>query len=81
MEACLSDIFDLGTGPPDPLRQALREAEDAIQQIQAGVPEVELAPQTAYVRRRQHELAQAANLASESHGKEPRRRVRIYREE
>jgi stage III sporulation protein SpoIIIAA len=81
MEACLSDIFDLGTGPPDPLRQALREAEDAIQQIQAGVPGVELVPQNAYIRRRQHELAQAANLASESHGKEPRRRVRIYREE
>ncbi len=81
MEACLSDIFNLETGPPDPLRQALREAEDAIQQIQAGVPGVELAPQNAYVRRRQHELAQAANLASESHGKEPRRRVRIYREE
>ena len=80
MEACLSDIFDLGTGPPDPLRQALREAEDAIQQIQAGVPEVELSPQNAYVRRRQHELAQAANLSSESRGKDPRRRVRIYRE-
>lgn len=80
MEACLSDIFNLETGPPDPLRQALREAEDAIQQIQAGVPGVELSPQNAYVRRRQHELAQAANLASESRGKEPRRRVRIYRE-
>jgi hypothetical protein len=80
MEACLSDIFDMETGPPDSLRQALREAEDAIQQIQAGVPEVELVPQNAYVRRRQHELAQAANLASESRGKEPRRRVRIYRE-
>jgi len=80
MEACLSDIFNLETGAPDPLRQALREAEDAIQQIQTGVPEVELAPQNAYVRRRQHELAQAANLASESRGKEPRRRVRIYRE-
>ena len=81
MEACLSDIFNLETGPSDPLRQALREAEDAIQQIQAGVPGVELGPQNAYVRRRQHELAQAANLTSESRGKEPRRRVRIYREE
>ncbi len=81
MEACLSDIFSRETGPSGPLRQALREAEDAIQQIQAGVPGVELGPQNAYVRRRQHELAQAANLTSESRGKEPRRRVRIYREE
>jgi len=81
MEACLSDIFDLETEPSDPLRRALREVEDAMRQIQAGVPEVELSPQNAYVRRRQHELARAANLASESRGKEPHRRVCIYREE
>jgi hypothetical protein len=80
MEACLNDIFDLESRASDPLRQALREAEDAIRQIQGGVPEVTLSPQTAYIRRRQHELADAANLASESRGKEPRRRVRIFRE-
>ena len=81
MEACLSDIFDVESGSPDPLRQTLQEAEEAIQQVLGGVPEVKLSPQNAYVRRRQHELARAANLASESRGKEPHRQVRIYREE
>ncbi len=81
MEACLSDLFDLESGSSDPLHQALREAEEAIQQVQGGVPEVELSPQNAYIRRQQHELARAANLMSESQGKESRRRVRIYREE
>jgi stage III sporulation protein SpoIIIAA len=80
MEACLTDIFDLENRPSDPLRQALREAEEAIRQVQGGVPEVTLSPQSAYIRRRQHELASAANLVSESRGKEPHRRVRIYRE-
>jgi len=80
MEACLSDIFELGSGSLDPLRQALQEAEEAIRQVQGGVPEVELSPRNAYIRRRQHELARAADLASESRGKEPHRRVRIYRE-
>jgi len=80
MEACLGDIFDLESRPSDALRWALREAEEAIRQVQGGVPEVELSPQNAYTRRRQHELARAASLASESRGKEPQRRVRIYRE-
>jgi hypothetical protein len=79
MEACLSDIFDLESRSPDPLNQALREAEEAIRQVQAGVPEVELAPQNAYVRRRQHELAQSANLNSYSSGEGADRRVRICR--
>ena len=81
MEACLNDIFDLESRASDPLRQALREAENGIRQVQGGVPEVTLSPQTAYIRRRQHELVYAANLASESRGKEPHRRVRIFREE
>jgi len=81
MEACLSDVFDLESRPSDPLRQALQEAETAIRQVSGGVMEVELNPQNSYVRRRQHELARAANLVSESRGKEPHRRVCIYQEE
>jgi len=81
MEACLSDIFELESRSPDPLNQALREAEEAVRQVQAGVPEVELAPQNAYVRRRQHELAQAANLSSYSAGEGAERRVRVCRRE
>jgi stage III sporulation protein SpoIIIAA len=81
MEACLSDIFDLEDEASDPLSQALQEAEEAIRQVQGGVPEVPLSPQNAYVRHRQHELARAANLTSESRGKEPHRRVHICRQE
>jgi stage III sporulation protein SpoIIIAA len=81
MEACLSDVFDLESRSPDPLNQALREAEEAIRQVQAGVSEVELLPQNAYVRRRQHELAQAANLSSYSSGEGSERRVRVCRRE
>ncbi|HHN93374.1 MAG TPA: AAA family ATPase, partial [Anaerolineae bacterium] len=80
MEACLSDVFDLEHAPTDPLQQALREAEEAIRQVLNGVPEVLLSPQNAYIRRRQHQMAQAANLTSRSQGKEPNRRVLIYRE-
>jgi stage III sporulation protein SpoIIIAA len=81
MEACLSDIFDLDNRTPDPVRQALREAEEAIRQVQAGVPEVELSPQNAYVRRRQHEMAQVADLGSYSAGEGAERRVRVCRRE
>jgi stage III sporulation protein SpoIIIAA len=82
MEACLSDIFNLDEKSIQKMspRHALQEAEEAIQQVQEGMPEVELSPQNSYIRRRQHEMARAADLASKSQGKEPRRRVRIYRE-
>jgi stage III sporulation protein SpoIIIAA len=80
MEACLSDIFDLEISHNNSLHEAMHEAEEAIRQVLGGTPEVELAPQNAYTRRRQHELARVANLASESRGREPHRRVRIYRE-
>jgi len=81
IEACLTDVFELESRPSTSLDQALREAEEAIRQVQGGVPEVELSPQSAYIRRRQHELVRAADLVSESRGKEPSRRVYIYREE
>jgi predicted RNA-binding protein Jag len=42
--------------------------------------QVELSPQNAYIRRLQHQLAQKYSLLSRSRGREPLRRVRIYRE-
>jgi len=81
MDACLSDMFDLEHLSPDPAYEALRQAEEAIRQVRAGVPEVELAPQAAHIRRRQHELARAAHLDSYSVGEDPARRVRIRRED
>jgi predicted RNA-binding protein Jag len=38
---------------------------------------VELSPQSAYIRRLQHQLAEQHSLSSRSTGKEPYRRVRI----
>lgn len=78
IEACLSDIFDLEEESTEPLERALQEAREAIQEVLSGASEVELSPQNAYVRRRQHELAHSADLTSKSRGQEPDRRVRIY---
>ena len=58
---------------------ALQEAEEAVGHIMGGEPSVELSPQSAYVRRMQHLLAERYNLSSASTGRAPRRRVIIYR--
>jgi stage III sporulation protein SpoIIIAA len=81
MEACLRDLFDLDGSPSSSLQSALTEAEEAIMSVLEGAAEVELSPQNAYIRRRQHELARTADLGSYSVGDEPRRRVRIRQEE
>ena len=56
---------------------ALEEAQRAIDQVlQSGKP-MELSPQSAPVRKLQHQVAEARRLASESIGEEPNRRIRI----
>jgi hypothetical protein len=77
MEGVLEDLFGVD-GRSDPATEAMRETQTAIQQVMNGAHSVELAPQTAYIRRQQHELIKRANLFSRSLGKEPKRRVRIY---
>ncbi len=59
---------------------ALEETEDAIGAVMGGMPSIVLAPQTKYVRRLQHQLADRYNVGSRSKGKEPNRRVELYRE-
>jgi hypothetical protein len=62
----------------DPLTAALREAEDAIASVShGGASNVELTPQSAYIRRLQHEVAQRHGLSSTSRGREPFRRVMV----
>jgi stage III sporulation protein SpoIIIAA len=79
MENCLADIYGLEPVTEDPFSQAVQETQEAIDKILGGErPSVELSPQEAFVRRKQHEMARAANLASYSKGKEPHRRVRIH---
>lgn len=78
IEQCLANIFDL-VGE-DELSRAVRETQQAIQQVIAGAKMVELSPQNAAIRRQQHQMAREYQLISQSRGKEPYRRVRIYRE-
>ena len=79
IENALVDLFGLKTRD-DTFESALQETKSAVQAILGGErPMVELAPQAAPVRRAQHELARKARLFSQSRGKEPHRRVRIFR--
>jgi stage III sporulation protein SpoIIIAA len=62
------------------LDDAMLEAETAITQVLNGErSSVELMPRSSYVRRLQHQLAERYNVHSESRGREPNRRVKIYR--
>ena len=64
----------------DNLTLALSEAQAAAEQVRNGIESIELNPQSAYIRRLQHLIAQRSGLSSESSGNEPDRRVRIFRE-
>lgn len=68
------------TERPDSVQIALNEAEEAVSLVRGGQPAVELSPQSAYVRRLQHLVAERHDLSSQSFGKEPERRVKIFRE-
>jgi len=61
------------------IKAALNEAEEAAEQIKDGETAIELSPQSSYIRRLQHLIAERNDLLSQSTGKEPNRRVRIYR--
>ncbi|MHB8960551.1 MAG: R3H domain-containing nucleic acid-binding protein [Candidatus Limnocylindrales bacterium] len=75
MQASLTSVFALEV---DPREAALRETEQAITQVLKQQEPIELAPQNAYIRRLQHQMAERANLVSRSRGREPYRRVRLY---
>ena len=80
MEQCLIDVFQVPTQPVDAFTQAMRETQDAIERVLNGTENIELRPQAATIRSQQHQLARAANLVSHSYGREPNRRVRIFRD-
>ncbi len=71
-----------GSGSPksDALSLAIKEAEEAVNQVRENRETVELNPQSAYIRRLQHLIAERDDLSSQSTGKEPNRRVKIYKE-
>ncbi len=71
----------ISQGKAESIRAALDEAEDAVERVKEGKEIVELGPQSAYIRRLQHLIAERNNLPSRSRGKDPGRRVRIYKED
>ncbi len=75
VQSALTSIFALEA---DPRELALREVEEAIGLVHTQSQPVELSPQNAYIRRLQHQMAERANLVSQSRGREPYRRVRLY---
>jgi len=78
MGHALVDVFDIPTKPEDAFSEAMREAQDGIQQVLNGADAADLTPQSAGIRSQQHQLARAANLVSHSYGREPGRHVRIF---
>ena len=82
MESFLSDLFDLNHAAPNDslLEVAMEETRHAVQDVLTGTRSVDLTPASAYIRRLQHQQARQSNLLSQSYGKEPHRRVRIFRD-
>jgi len=76
----LTDVFGLTSEEVDPYSVAMRDVQDAIQRVSTGARSVDLNPQPPHIRRMQHELIREAHLISHSYGREPYRRVRIFRE-
>ncbi len=82
IENCLGMLFDMKPGGEQEVNRALQETEEAIEQVLHGAcEEVELAPRNAYIRRLQHQMIERYQLASQSQGHEPYRRVRVMRRE
>ncbi len=76
----LDNIYPgVSTGKADRLKLALGEAEEAVNQVKNERGVVELSPQNAYIRRLQHLIAEKASVFSKSLGKDPHRRVTIYK--
>lgn len=82
MEQFLGNLFNL----PE-LQTQVEEVSDIELETQAAIAAVlngerwvDLPSASSTVRRLQHEMARQAELVSHSYGKEPRRRVRIFRE-
>jgi stage III sporulation protein SpoIIIAA len=90
MERQLADIFHIAPSDGDarPVRggrydeetDARLETEQAITQVLNGERQtVELSPRSNFIRRLQHQIAEHYNVRSESQGREPHRRVKIFR--
>ncbi len=82
MENLLLEMFDVGAAVgsgQDPVEQAMSEASVAIGVVRKGTRFLDLQPQEAGIRRRQHQIVRQGKLVSHSYGEEPNRRVRVVR--
>ncbi len=82
MESSLAEIFNIsvagsGSASWDEVNQ---QTQEAIQSVLNGRRWADLPPAASAVRRMQHDMARDAQLVSHSYGKEPNRRVRIFRD-
>jgi stage III sporulation protein SpoIIIAA len=82
IEQSLVEIFNLPEESPmeGDLDAVIRQTQQAINSVLNGQRYIEMPPASAYVRRVQHEMARQAQLISHSYGKDPNRRVRIFKE-
>lgn len=82
MQKFLSDLFNLISDFSDDSGRdvVLQETHAAINAVMNGERWVELQPAKSTIRRLQHQMARSANLVSHSYGKDPNRRVRIFRQ-
>ena len=82
MEQFMADIFNLddNSGSSVMMDATVQQTQAAINAVMNGERYVDLPPAAATIRRLQHELAKQNQLVSQSYGKEPYRRVRIFRE-
>jgi stage III sporulation protein SpoIIIAA len=82
MERFLGNLFDLSA--TDQVEghetEIVSQTRQAIEAVLNGERWVELPPADSRIRRLQHTMANEAELVSHSYGKEPNRRVRIFRE-
>ena len=82
MEQVLAEIFNLPSEAPDTghSEEVTNATQMAIDAVLNGQRWADLPPASAAIRRIQHDMARQAQLVSHSYGKEPNRRVRIFRE-
>ncbi|MBX7214740.1 MAG: AAA family ATPase [Thermoflexales bacterium] len=81
MQACLVELFNVTeNGNYSSIDAAMAETDAAIQRVLTGDRLIDLNPQNSFIRRKQHERIRASNLVSHSYGREPTRRVRVFRD-
>ncbi|MGD0004542.1 MAG: R3H domain-containing nucleic acid-binding protein [Anaerolineaceae bacterium] len=84
MEQSLAELFNLSvessSSGTEEWEEVSNQTQQAIQAVLNGQRWADLSPASSAIRRLQHDMARQAQLVSHSYGKEPHRRVRIFRE-